>query len=138
MADSFNRIRPNSGRSSKPSNWLKADFGQAKDSTGVCGYRRACDPAAAPIHANDHVNRSQSTNDAYASAALLAADLLMADLAQGAAGLPGAASAILLSIRPIAGPILKQAPRSRSIWCQTWDMDARWKLPMKYFRKALR
>jgi len=111
---------------------------QAKESTGGCGYRRACDPAAAPIHANDHVNRSQSTNDAYASAALLAADLRLADLAQGAAGMPGAASAILLSIRPSAGPILKHAPRPRSIWCPTWDMDARRKLPMKHFRKGQR
>lgn len=51
---------------------------------------RVADPAAPPIHANDHVNRSQSTNDAYASAALLAADILMADLAEGAADLVAA------------------------------------------------
>ncbi|MEQ1517750.1 MAG: lyase family protein, partial [Usitatibacteraceae bacterium] len=43
------------------------------------------DCTAVTIHPNDHVNRSQSTNDAYASAARLAADILMGGLGESLA-----------------------------------------------------
>ncbi|WP_417318395.1 aspartate ammonia-lyase [Erythrobacter aureus] len=46
-------------------------------------------PGGVRIHPNDHVNRSQSTNDAYASAARLAADMLLGELDKNVSSLIG-------------------------------------------------